>query len=87
MAPPKASLAEHFYGTVTVGERGQVVIPAEARRQFGIETGDKLLVFNHPISRCFSLVKIDAARDYMEQMCSILEQQGATDAPEEQRQS
>lgn len=33
-----------FYGSVTVGERGQVVIPAQARRDHGIEAGDKLIV-------------------------------------------
>jgi len=33
-----------FYGSVTVSERGQVVIPAEAREDFNIKTGDKLLV-------------------------------------------
>ena len=33
-----------FYGAVTVSERGQIVIPAEARRDFDIEVGDKLLV-------------------------------------------
>ncbi|WP_300266645.1 AbrB/MazE/SpoVT family DNA-binding domain-containing protein [Microbacterium sp.] len=33
-----------FYGAVTVGERGQVVIPARARREHGIEAGQKLLV-------------------------------------------
>jgi len=34
-----------FYGSVTVSERGQIVIPIDARKDFGIETGDKLLVF------------------------------------------
>ena len=34
-----------FYGSVTVSVRGQIVIPADARRDFGIKTGDKLLVF------------------------------------------
>ena len=33
-----------FYGSVTVSERGQVVIPAAARRDFNIAPGDKLLV-------------------------------------------
>ncbi|MDD5382058.1 MAG: AbrB/MazE/SpoVT family DNA-binding domain-containing protein [Candidatus Margulisbacteria bacterium] len=33
-----------FYDTVTVGERGQVVIPAKARRDFAIKPGDKLIV-------------------------------------------
>ena len=35
---------KRFYGAVTVSERGQVVIPADARKDFGIRTGDKLLV-------------------------------------------
>lgn len=34
-----------LYGTATVGTKGQVVIPAEAREAMGIETGDKLYVF------------------------------------------
>lgn len=37
-----------FYGSVTVGERGQVVIPVSARKQYGIKSGDKLLVFGVP---------------------------------------
>jgi len=36
-----------FYGSTTVGERGQITIPIEAREQFKIEPGDKLLVFGH----------------------------------------
>ena len=35
---------KRFYGAITVSERGQIVIPAEARRDFNIEVGDKLLV-------------------------------------------
>jgi len=42
MEPPEG---KKFYGSVTVSERGQIVIPADARRDFGIMTGDKLLVF------------------------------------------
>jgi AbrB family looped-hinge helix DNA binding protein len=34
-----------MYGTATVGTKGQVVIPAEARDEMGIKTGDKLYVF------------------------------------------
>jgi AbrB family looped-hinge helix DNA binding protein len=34
-----------MYGAVTVGERGQVVIPAKIRKLFGIKTGEKLIVF------------------------------------------
>jgi len=42
MAPTKR---KRFYGAVTVSERGQIVIPADARRDFAIKPGDKLLVF------------------------------------------
>lgn len=34
-----------FYGTTVVGERGQAVIPAEAREALKLKKGDKLLVF------------------------------------------
>lgn len=78
MATPRASLSDHFFGTVTVGERGQVVIPAEVRKQFHIESGDKLLVFRHP-AHGFSLVKIDAARGFLEQLCEIIEHQTGHD--------
>ena len=33
------------YGAVTVGERGQVVIPAKIRKHFRISPGDQLIVF------------------------------------------
>lgn len=39
--PPKG---KYFFGSVTVGERGQIVITKEARELFDINTGDKLLV-------------------------------------------
>lgn len=34
----------HIFGTAKVGERGQIVIPKEARKIFGIEPGDTLLI-------------------------------------------
>jgi AbrB family looped-hinge helix DNA binding protein len=33
-----------FYGSVTVSDKGQIVIPAEARKDFDIKVGDKMLV-------------------------------------------
>ena len=35
---------KHLFGTVKVGEKGQIVIPKEARELFGIQAGDTLLV-------------------------------------------
>lgn len=34
-----------FYGTATLGERGQIVIPAEARKTLNLSKGEKLLIF------------------------------------------
>ncbi|HEY3782020.1 MAG TPA: AbrB/MazE/SpoVT family DNA-binding domain-containing protein [Fimbriimonadaceae bacterium] len=56
-----------FYGSVTVGERGQVVIPAEARTDMGIGPGDKLLVMRHPIHKGLVIVKFDHMRDFLQE--------------------
>jgi len=37
-------LDKKFYGSTTVGEKGQVVLPAELRRDLEIKTGEKLAV-------------------------------------------
>ena len=34
-----------FYGSATVGEKGQIVIPQEARQNMKLKKGDRLLVF------------------------------------------
>jgi AbrB family looped-hinge helix DNA binding protein len=38
-----------FQGSTTVGERGQIVIPAEMRKKHEIKPGDKLLVISHTL--------------------------------------
>ncbi len=35
-----------FYGSTTVGERGQIVLPAKLRGELDISAGDKLLVLS-----------------------------------------
>ena len=42
-APPLPK-GKHVFGTVTVGERGQIVIPKKARDIFKIRAGDSLMV-------------------------------------------
>lgn len=39
--PPKG---KHLFGVVTVGEKGQIVIPVKARKVFDISAGDRLLI-------------------------------------------
>lgn len=35
---------KHIFGTAKIGEKGQIVIPKEARELFGIKPGDSLLI-------------------------------------------
>lgn len=39
--PPKG---KHIFGTVRVGERGQIVLPKQAREVFRIKPGDQLVI-------------------------------------------
>lgn len=39
--PPKG---KHMFGSVKVGDKGQIVIPARARKIFDIQPGDNLIV-------------------------------------------
>ena len=56
------------FGSATVGSRGQVVIPASVRKELGLDTGAKLLVFIGPGKRGLFLFKADA----VEQIVSML---------------
>jgi AbrB family looped-hinge helix DNA binding protein len=62
-----------FYGSVTVGERGQVVIPAEARNEMGIKPGDKLLIMKHPVYRGLMVAKLDALRGFLDEFAREVE--------------
>jgi AbrB family looped-hinge helix DNA binding protein len=61
----EAPEGKKFYGSVTVSERGQVVIPADARKDFGIKTGDKLLVFGD-LERGLGIATLDIMQRTME---------------------
>ncbi|MBR5429768.1 MAG: helix-turn-helix domain-containing protein [Firmicutes bacterium] len=39
--PPRG---KYLFGVVTVGEKGQIIIPARARKIFGIEAGTQLVI-------------------------------------------
>ena len=36
---------EEFFGTATVGERGQIVVPIKARKASGLKPGSQVFVF------------------------------------------
>ncbi|MHB0913557.1 MAG: AbrB/MazE/SpoVT family DNA-binding domain-containing protein [Armatimonadota bacterium] len=70
---PKKCMEDTWFGTVTVGERGQVVIPAEARKKLGINAGDTLFALSHPSGDGLALFKIDAMREFLEHLSTGLD--------------
>jgi AbrB family looped-hinge helix DNA binding protein len=62
------------YGTVKVGERGQVVIPSKARKELNIKPGDLLLVVAGRNRRSIAMVKADAMREFATRIMRGLEQ-------------
>jgi AbrB family looped-hinge helix DNA binding protein len=54
--PPKG---KHLFGLVTVGDKGQIVIPAKARKIFDISAGDRMLVLGDE-GQGIAIVKADS---------------------------
>lgn len=47
---------KQIFGVVKIGDKGQIVIPKEAREVFGLQPGDSLLVLGD-ITKGIALVK------------------------------
>jgi len=62
-----------LYGTVKVGDKGQVVIPAEARKELDIKPGDLLFVMAGRNRRGIAMVKADTMREFAEKIMLELE--------------
>jgi len=58
-----------YYGSATVGERGQMVIPAEARRALSIDDGEKMVVFGRGKGRLM-LVKAEMVSEFVSRALS-----------------
>jgi AbrB family looped-hinge helix DNA binding protein len=57
---------KYIFGVVKVGERGQIVIPKEAREVYGIKAGDSLLVLGD--SRGMAVLKTEIFQDKIDEM-------------------
>ena len=62
-----------IYGTVKVGDKGQIVIPVEARKELGIKPGDLLFVMAGRNRRGIAMVKADAMKELAEKIMQGLE--------------
>jgi len=64
-----------IFGSATVSPKGQVVIPATARKDLGIASGDTLLVCGPPHGQGLLLLKVDTVEQILstvgEQLASI----------------
>ena len=67
--PPRG---KHLFGTVTVGERWQIVIPKQARELFGIEAGDALLVLGDE-EQGLAILKADEFMDRVSMLRSMVD--------------
>jgi bifunctional DNA-binding transcriptional regulator/antitoxin component of YhaV-PrlF toxin-antitoxin module len=62
------------FGSTTVGPRGQLVIPVEARKELSIDVGSKLLVFSHFGNRGLIFVKVEAVEELLNIMSRRLDE-------------
>jgi len=65
---------KRLYGTATVGTKGQVVIPADAREALDIQTGDRLYVVGSQSKKWVGFIKEEQLRELVEHLTDNIEQ-------------
>ena len=61
----EAENGKYIFGVVKVGERGQIVIPKEAREQYEIKAGDSLMVLGD--QRGIAMLKTEVFQNIINQ--------------------
>ena len=67
--------SDKFYGTTTMGARGQVVIPANARKELNLKPGDQLVVMGK-FNKVLGLMKTDDMSGFVQTIMKNLEGTG-----------
>ncbi|HZG73547.1 MAG TPA: helix-turn-helix transcriptional regulator [Chondromyces sp.] len=57
---------KQFFGVVKVGERGQIVIPKQAREMYQIHAGDKLIILGEDVTKGIAILKSDSFLEFAE---------------------
>lgn len=57
---------KQFFGVVKVGDRGQIVIPKQAREMYQIQAGDKLIVLGEDATKGIALLKSNHFMEFVE---------------------
>ena len=66
LVPPKG---KHLFGMVKLGDKGQIVIPAKARKIFDLKPGDNLIVLGDE-AQGLAIMKEEGLLSMMEAVCS-----------------
>jgi AbrB family looped-hinge helix DNA binding protein len=67
-----------FYGSTTVGQRGQIVLPAKLRDDFKIKKGEKLLVIGNAEGYRIVFVNPDTMSRHLELMSENINKMRST---------
>lgn len=57
--------SQRYYGSTVVGEKGQIVIPAPARKAFNLCAGDRVMVFGHEFHGTILVMRADVVAEYV----------------------
>lgn len=68
---------KQFFGVVKVGERGQIVIPKQARDMYQIHAGDKLVVLGEDVTKGIAILKTDSFLEFADliRMAEVAEEE------------
>jgi AbrB family looped-hinge helix DNA binding protein len=56
---------QKYHGSTVIGEKGQIVIPAEARKAFHLNPGDKVMVFGNEHHGRIIIMRADVVAEYV----------------------
>ena len=57
---------KYIFGVVKVGDKGQIVIPRDARKKYDIKPGDALLLLGD--EKCMALIKTQVFDSFVDQV-------------------
>ena len=65
-----APIGKHLWGTVTIGSKGQIVIPKAARETFDLKDGDRLVVLGDD-AEGIALIKLETFENRMQKALKL----------------
>ena len=67
---PPAPRGKNIWGSVNIGERGQIVIPKAARDKFALQAGDRLIVVSD--EEGIALIPAEAFESKMQELMDLI---------------